>query len=72
MPKKDLVELIRFVLESSDQQPVHRRVTLYRGLANICGDETEAKQLTTLADELEKADARCAEFIFSFSQQNRH
>lgn len=69
--KKAVADLIYFVLEQCQDQPVHRRIQLYRGLANICGVESEAAQLKSLADALEKQDALCREFIFSFSQQTK-
>jgi hypothetical protein len=63
------VELIEFVLQEAEHQPVARRVKIYRGLAGICGDEMESRQLNMIADELDKTERRSAEFIFKFHQR---
>lgn len=68
---KKVVDLVYFVLEQAQDQPVHKRIELYRSLACICGVESEAAQLKALADALEKQDALCREFIFSISQQTK-
>lgn len=62
-------KIIQFVLEQSAQQPLCKRISLYRSLAEIAGSPKDTQQLKTLADELECADARCAEFAFHFSQK---
>jgi hypothetical protein len=70
------VSLIHFVLTAAEQEPVSRRIGLYRGLAEICGDERESAQLRDLADHLEGVEKRCGEFVFRFEQkesiQDRH
>ena len=63
-----LVEVVNFCLDHAEQVPVTRRVSLYRGLAEICADAQESAALNKLADELEAADRRCREFAFRFKQ----
>ena len=60
------LELIQFVLERAENEPVSRRARLLRALASICGDQKEQQQLGDLALHLERADALCREFNFSF------
>lgn len=62
--------LIAFVLEEAPKAPVNKRIAVYRGLADLCGDVAEAKSLEALADELERAERRCSEFAFQFTQKN--
>jgi len=57
-----------FCLEHAESSPVRRRVSLYRGLAELCGDLREQKQLMQMADELEHADSLCREFRFNFTK----
>ncbi|HEV2691413.1 MAG TPA: hypothetical protein VG347_00805 [Verrucomicrobiae bacterium] len=57
-----------FCLEHAESAPVQRRIFLYRGLAEICGDMHEQKQLRQMADDLEKANEHCREFRFNFSK----
>lgn len=59
--------VIGFCLEHAESAPVHRRVALYRGLAEICGDLHEQKQLLQMANALDDADHRCREFRFTFT-----
>lgn len=61
-------QLVKFVLEQSATQPVPMRVALYRSLAEIVGHSGDTQKLNALANELEKAEAHCAEFTFQFSQ----
>ena len=61
--------LVSFVLEKAASEPVPRRVELYRGLAIVCGDADDQKQLADLANQLENADKLCREFNFSFVQK---
>ena len=56
--------LLKFVLERSASEPLRRRIRILRGLAAICGDSTEEGQLNGLADQLETADKKCADFKF--------
>ncbi len=69
--KSDLAELIAFVLEKAEQAPLHRRARIFRGLASVCGDQDEQKQLNQIAKDLNNADALCREFNFKFIQKNR-
>jgi hypothetical protein len=57
---------MEFCLENAEQVPVSRRISLYRGLAEICGDLQEQKELRDMAADLEAAELRCREFRFNF------
>lgn len=59
-----IVIVIQTCLEAAPSMPVHRRVSLYRALAEICGCPQETASLRQLADDLEAADHRCQEFAF--------
>jgi hypothetical protein len=63
------LEVLKFCLEHAQNAPVWRRVRIYRGLAEICGNEPEAAALTKMADDLEQADKRCREFVFKFEEK---
>ncbi len=63
------VALIRFVLARADDAPVSQRIPVYRGLADICGDEKEAKELSAIAADLESTQSRCRQFAFEFNQK---
>lgn len=67
----EIVELMDFVLTAAETQPLRKRIALYRGLARICGDPAEQKEITQLADRLQLADQLCNEFNFSFIQKNK-
>ena len=69
---KQLNEVVSFIglcLESADHATLQERITFYRGLARICGDEEEAKQLDRFAKELQEHETRFRDFIHSFSQK---
>ncbi len=61
-------ELIDFVLESAASAPVSKRIRIYRGLADVCGSESEHNQLNKMADDLEAVELRTREFHFQFHQ----
>jgi hypothetical protein len=67
--RNEIIDLIQFVLESAAEQPIRKRIVLYRGLARICGEEREARQLNRMADDLQESEKLHAELIFSFSQK---
>lgn len=69
--KSNVVELIDFVLEKSEEEPLRRREKLVRALSQVCGDEEEEKQLKELADNLDRTDRLCQEFKFNFIQKNK-
>lgn len=60
----ELRTIIEFCLEHAESASVQKRISLYRGLAEICGDKADAAKLRSVADELEAADKRCREFAF--------
>lgn len=66
---KDIIELIRFALDRSAQEPIKRRIAIYHGIGFICGDEAESRRLHELANDLSAAEERFAEFIFNFSEK---
>lgn len=60
--------VLDFCLEQAEQVPVARRISLYRGLAEICGDMQEQRQFKKLAAALEAAEHQHREFRFKISQ----
>ncbi len=66
------VELMAFVLDRAQEQPPRKRARLYRALGQISGIPAEREALERLANELEKADGLCCEFILSFTQTTSH
>lgn len=61
-----LQTVIEFCLDHAHEAPVHRRVKLYRGLAEFCGDRQEAATFNAVASELEAADLRCRELALNY------
>jgi hypothetical protein len=62
-----LQELIRFVLEKAEQEPLRRRAVIYRGLAAVCGDQLEAAHLNSVAADLERADLNLSSLQLQFN-----
>jgi hypothetical protein len=56
--------VIDFCLARAEEAPIHTRIKLYRGLADICGNEMLSVELEKCADGLEAAEHRCQEFAF--------
>lgn len=65
MNAAQLQVIIEEARSREDQLPVARRVSLYRGLAELCGEPHEAARFNVLANELEEADLRCRQFQFT-------
>jgi propanediol dehydratase small subunit len=57
--------LFDFVLERAADEPVRRRIEIYRALAEYAGSAQDRTQLLAIADELEQAEANCREFTFT-------
>jgi hypothetical protein len=70
IPNPDLAEVFRSALEHAEELPIHRRIHVYRGLAQICGDRREEERLNSLASVLMASEKLCREFKFSFRQKN--
>lgn len=68
---RDQIAVINFVLEQAQSAPVRKRISVYRGLADLCGDADEAKTLLSLADNLSMIEDRAQEFAFEFTKKNR-
>lgn len=66
----NLIAVIRFVLENAESAPLDKRIQIYRGLADICGDESESKELCAIAAELEKVHHHSRQFLFDFVTNN--
>ncbi len=62
-------EVVRFAKEKADEQPVLKRIRLYRGLAVLCGDPETKTELNKLANELDAAERHCREFKFKFGEE---
>lgn len=58
-------ELIDFVLDAARNAPVHKRIHIYRGLADVCGIEEEHDRLCEIANSLESAEKQSLEFQFN-------
>lgn len=61
MQTEALKTVIEACLDQAKDAPVPKRIKLYRGLAEFCGDMQQAAQFNAAARELEEADARCRE-----------
>ena len=48
--------VVRFCLEQAEKIPVRKRISLYRGLAQICYIPAVSAQLCHIADALERAE----------------
>ncbi len=59
--------LVTFVLQQAEDQPLSKRVHLYRALAQYSGVPREMDALNQLADQLEAADLSCRQFVFDFT-----
>lgn len=60
-------ELIAFLLEQAGNQPVSRRVGIYRALAELCPDDSE--ELLSLSEALEAVESKSLQLVFHFSQR---
>jgi hypothetical protein len=69
MLNKDHMEVVAFVLEQIDRASGSRKARIYRGLADLCGDDAEAKELRKMASDIEAVDHRCQEFAFKFNRK---
>ncbi len=66
MNAEQLTVIFEEARSREESLPVSRRVVLYRGLANLCGDLRIAADLNARADELEAACLKCRQFEFRF------
>ena len=66
---KELATVILFCLKHADDAPVTERVSLYRGLAEFCGEPKRAAEFRRQADALESADFQCREFAFQLTNR---
>ena len=64
MNNAELTVIIEEALRRESDLPVSRRILLYRGLANLCGDVPTSAHFRTLARDLETTERRCREFRF--------
>lgn len=69
--KTNHLEMIRVTLEASEKLPAEQRSRVLLGVADICGDQTEAEKLRQQAALLQAAENLCREFNFSFVQNNK-
>lgn len=61
--------LFRWVMDKAEEAPLADRIRITRGLSEVCGNTSMAKELAKHADDLERAHRLCREFNFSFSQR---
>ena len=59
--------IVSFVLEKAADEPVSKRIQLYRSLADMIGNEPETAMLMAQANALEQAEIACAQFAFNFN-----
>ncbi|MDB6018429.1 MAG: hypothetical protein JWR19_2918 [Pedosphaera sp.] len=57
---------IMLIWDLAASQPVAERIALYRWLADICGDVTDAQKFRQTADDLEIAELRARETRFHY------
>lgn len=67
---KGMDTVVNFCLEHAESAPVSKRVSLYRGLAEICSDKFLTANFNSMADDLEHADSLCREFHFKFKNRD--
>lgn len=65
----DLQELFVFILQKAEEEPIERRVKIYRALAAICGDALWQEHLRTIAGDLEKAARTLASLQLQFNSE---
>ncbi|HYE33525.1 MAG TPA: hypothetical protein VEH27_19040 [Methylomirabilota bacterium] len=63
---KPLEHIIHFVVDRAQNEPVSKRVELYRALADVCGDEKESLKFSDLAEQLEATAAQERQIAFDF------
>lgn len=63
--------LVEFVMEKAADAPARTRVKVYRGLANVIGDQQEAANLKALSDSLEHVDYLTREFRFRIENSSQ-
>lgn len=61
-----LQTVIEFCLDYAPSAPVQRRILLYRGLAEFCGDRQEAARFNEAARNLENADLQSRQLALAF------
>jgi hypothetical protein len=59
------------VAELAAQKPIRERINLYRAAAEFAGSPEDAAPFLRLAGELEAAERRCHEFVFSVQHPPR-
>lgn len=64
----DHEHLIQTLLDHAVDLPLHRRIRVYRALAEVVGKEAERVKLLEMAGQLKNADSLCRDFNFSFQQ----
>lgn len=58
-------------LSRAGELPVPRRILLYTGLAELCGDPQLCAEFYEAASTLAAADARCRELALVFDRQHK-
>ena len=62
--ENDRLFLLEYVREKAADEPLKKRVRLYRAAADACGNEAKSTELRAMADMLERTDALCGQFSF--------
>ena len=64
----DLTELVLFVMDKAEGEPLERRMKLYHGLAIVCGEEVQTQNLRKAALLLQEAEKFSRDLKNSFKQ----
>lgn len=68
--------LVTFVVKQANSLPIGERAHLFHEMADLLFLDVNRKgasrQLTELAEQLERADALAAQFVFDFNRRKAH
>lgn len=57
-----------FVLSRSHDLPVAKRISLYRAMGEMIGDESDARQFIAIADDLASAELKVRQLALNFGK----
>jgi hypothetical protein len=61
--------IVETVLSVAHDSAIPRRISLYRALADFCGDQQEAAILREAAEGLERCDASTRQMVMSLTEE---
>ncbi len=59
-------EFVLWAIRRAGEEPLAKRIQLYRCIAEVCGEPAGRRELLRRADELEQADGKFREFLLNF------